>query len=506
MGACQVKSKLKSEQKQRLEKKKKLLYSKSILNGTVKNYTFESQQTIKTEQTQQKEQVSSILISTQNFNKVYTMLNQYKPIIVGEDKILTIQHNINAQVRHARFIERSPENDSWIETFLKQNLNHPNIIRVYEYFSSEKDFHILIQEQILGISLCEYIKPSEQIKECLAAQLIVQILQAIQYLHQNNIVHGRISQNSFFFAQENNFTKLKLVDYKDIYLRPELNLNSIIFIPPELITFIQEEKFSKEGDIWACGILAYIILNSASPYSKCKTIQSMQNQIMRGTLFFESTSFDKISSSGKNFVKKMLARLLTQRPTISQALNDPWITQNVIPKKINTKDTINRLSQFKQANKLQFHLMIHMINVFFSQTFSQLINTFNEFDVNKDGRVNMEEMMVAYKVLGTGEEAKDEVKQIFEKLDTDGSGDIDFYEFVIAVTDRQALFTIQNLQMTFQTLNISRNGRLTDQELSYALQIPIETIQEYLPKTHISKNGKVTLDLKSFKEFMLELL
>ncbi|CAK76344.1 unnamed protein product (macronuclear) [Paramecium tetraurelia] len=506
MGACQIRSKLKSEQQKRVDKRKKLLYSKSVLSGTVKNYTFESQQTIKTEQTSQKEQVCSILISTQNFNKVYTILNQYKPIRIGEDKILTIQHNINAQVRHARFIERSQENDSWIEIFLKQNFNHPNIIRVFEYYSSEKDYHILIQEQILGISLCEYIKPSEQIKECLAASLIVQVLQAIQYLHQNDIVHGRISQNSFFFAQENNFTKLKLVDYKEMYLRPELNLNSIIFIPPELITFIQQEKFSKEGDIWACGILSYIILNSASPYSKCKTMQSMQSQIMRGTLFFESTSFDKISNPGKCFIKRMLARLLTQRPTIQQALNDQWITQNTVSKKTNTKDTLNKLSQFKQANKLQFHIMIHMINVFFSQTFSQLINTFNEIDANKDGKVNMEEMMVAYKSLGSEDDAKDEVKQMFEKLDTDGSGDIDFYEFLIAVTDRQALFTIQNLQMTFQTLNISRNGRLTEQELSYALQIPIETVQENLPKTHIQKNGKAILDLRSFKEFMLDLL
>ncbi|CAD8069016.1 unnamed protein product [Paramecium sonneborni] len=506
MGACQIKSKLKSEQQKRLEIRKKLNFSKTIISATVKNYTFESQQTVKTEQTVQKEQVCSVQNSTQNFNKVYTVLNQYKPIKVGDDQILTIQHNINGQVRHARLIERSRENNSWIENFLKQNFNHPNIIKVYEYFSSDKDYHIITQEQILGIPLCDYIKPSEQIKEVLAAQLILQILQAIQYLHQNNIIHGRISQNSFFFAQENNFTKLKLIDYKEIYLKPELNLNSIMFIPPELLTMIQDEKFSKEGDIWACGILSYLILNSASPYSKCKTIQSMQNQIMRGAIIYESTNFDRISNLAKNFLKKMLARLLTQRPTISIAINDQWISQNIIPKKINCKDTLNKFSQFKQVNKLQFHIMIYMINVFFSQAFSQLINTFNEFDTNKDGRVNIEEMMIAYKALGRAEEAKKEIKQIFEKIDTDGSGDIDFYEFLIAITDRQALLTIQNLQLTFQTFNVSRNGRLTEQELSQALQIPIEIIQENLSNQNLQKNGKITLDLKSFKEFMLELL
>ncbi|CAD8062560.1 unnamed protein product [Paramecium sonneborni] len=503
MGACHIKSKLIKEQQKRLENKKKLLQTKTFLKATVKNYTFESQQTVKPDQIVQKEQIFSVLISTQNFNKVYTILNQFKPIKAGEDQILTIQHNINAQIRHAQFIKRSPENDSWIENFLKQNFNHPNIIKVYEYYSSDKDYHIIVQEQVLGIPLCDYIKPSLQIQEGEAAELILQILQAIQYLHQNNIIHGRITQKSFYFSLENNFTKLKLIDYKEIFLKPELNPNSIIFIPPELLTFSQDERFSKEGDIWACGILSYFILNSGYPYSKCETIESIQNQIMKGAIIYESKNFDNISNQGKSFIKKMLTRLSTQRPTISQAINDQWIIENLIPKKFNQKEAINKLSKFKQVNKLQFHIMIYMINVFFNQAFSQLINTFNEFDLNKDGKVNIEEMMIAYKALGNSDE---EIKQIFEKIDTDGNGDIDFNEFLIAVTDRKALLTTQNLLLTFQTFNISRNGKLTEQELSCALQIPNEIISENLPKLPLQKNGKVTLDLKSFKEFMLELL
>lgn len=82
-----------------------------------------------------------------------------------------------------------------------------------------------------------------------------------------------------------------------------------MFIAPELLTIIKEEKFTKQGDIWACGILSYTILSNSSPYSKCKTMQNLSNQILRGAIIYDSINFDKISTAGKEFVKKLLARL-----------------------------------------------------------------------------------------------------------------------------------------------------------------------------------------------------
>ena len=121
----------------------------------------------------------------------------------------------------------------------------------------------------------------------------------------------------------------------------------LMFMAPEMI----KESYDHKCDIWACGVILYIILSGQMPFNG-KTTQAISNQILKGSCSFQGDDWMYISDEAKRFVQRLMTLDYTKRPTAAEALKDPWITK-VEKDSINEEpligDALARLRSYKVA-------------------------------------------------------------------------------------------------------------------------------------------------------------
>ena len=127
-------------------------------------------------------------------------------------------------------------------------------------------------------------------------------------------------------------------------------------------------------------------------------------------------------------------------------------------------------------------------------------------DTNGDGMLSTEELLTGYtKMLGSAEEAKSEVDEIMRRVDTDGSGFIDYTEFVVATMNKKKLLSKANLETVFKAFDKDGSGSISTDELKLMLggsNLRDDLWSELIDEVDEDKNGEV--DLKEFTNMMLK--
>ena len=185
-------------------------------------------------------------------------------------KVYKVMHNDTKQLRAMKMVfKKKPEEASFVEreiAFLSR-LDHPNIIKVYEYFDANSSFHI-IQELAYGGELFDKINEIQSFNEANAAYIIEQILSAVCYIHSKNIVHRDLKPENILLenrSKEDYF--IKLIDFgtactfnkKD---KLTLRIGTSYYMAPEVI----KKSYNEKCDIWSCVVILYILLVGYPPF------------------------------------------------------------------------------------------------------------------------------------------------------------------------------------------------------------------------------------------------
>lgn len=228
------------------------------------------------------------------------------------------------------------------EPAIQTQCKHPNIITLHEVFESKKRI-LMILEYCQGVDLYQFIKNrSSQNKQQIDADIrfIVKcILQAVAYLHENNVVHRDIKPGNVLLKSKNSYRQIKLADF-GLSLRFESQglsrffshkCGTLIYMAPELVE--NNMDCSKSVDIWAVGQCMAILCNNANhPFvNKGDTEEKIKKIILSGKLGIDKLNCDP---KAKHFMDKLLQVTPSQRYTANEALEHPWITgkeMNTIP-------------------------------------------------------------------------------------------------------------------------------------------------------------------------------
>jgi myosin-light-chain kinase len=148
-------------------------------------------------------------------------------------------------------------------------VNHENIIKCYEVYEDLHYIHFVF-EYIQGTDLFDYIIQSQNtcINEYQSAMIFAQILDAVHYLHLNNIVHRDIKLENFLIYKEDSYLKIKLIDFgfasktTNGFLREKIG--SLNYLAPEIFTDL---TYNSKVDIWASGITLFNMLTGKQPFS-----------------------------------------------------------------------------------------------------------------------------------------------------------------------------------------------------------------------------------------------
>uniref|UniRef100_A0A673GPF5 non-specific serine/threonine protein kinase n=1 Tax=Sinocyclocheilus rhinocerous TaxID=307959 RepID=A0A673GPF5_9TELE len=241
----------------------------------------------------------------------------------------------NGQIFAAKFISLRAQRKACAvrEMTLLSELDHEKIIHFYDAF--EKRRVVVIITELCHDELLERITKRTTILESEVRSIIRQLLQGIDYLHQNDIIHLDIKPENILMAdQKSDYIRicdfgnaLKVKPNEELYCKygtPE-------FIAPEIVN---QSPISKSTDIWPVGVITYLCLTGVSPFAGENDRDSLLN-IRNYNVAFEESMFKDLCREAKGFIIKLLVSSKL-RPHATECLLHPWFKSLVKGKSINT--------------------------------------------------------------------------------------------------------------------------------------------------------------------------
>ncbi|XP_048052638.1 serine/threonine-protein kinase DCLK2 isoform X9 [Megalobrama amblycephala] len=215
------------------------------------------------------------------------------------------------------------------EVAVLRRVKHPNIIMLIEEVDTPTELY-LVMELVKGGDLFDAITSSTKYTERDASVMVFDLAAALKYLHRMCIVHRDIKPENLLVCEYPNGTKsLKLGDFglATVVEGPLYTVcGTPTYVAPEIIA---ESGYGLKVDIWAAGVITYILLCGFPPFRSENNLQEdLFDQILVGRLEFPSPFWDNITDSAKELIGYMLQVNVEARYTAEDVLSHPWVTVN----------------------------------------------------------------------------------------------------------------------------------------------------------------------------------
>ena len=396
------------------------------------------------------------------------------------------------------------------EIEILRSLDHPNIVKVFEFFEDTKRVFI-VMELCRGGELFAQLVQRSRFDERQAACVMKQVLSAVTYLHSRGIIHRDLKPENILLEEAGDDLNIKLVDFgtATFYNRKKRltgKMGTAYYVAPEVLVGSYDEKC----DVWSSGVIIYIMLCGRPPFEGSNTGEILDKVVQR-SFTTAGPPWDLISKEALDIINRMLAPVDT-RITALAALSHPWI-RNFAESKSPQPDLViavmSNMRAFTSRTKLKDAVLTFLATQSLTlQDTKELRDVFRSIDKNGDGKLSQEELFNKYKETMGAAEAREQVERIMEEVDTDRNGFIDYTEFLKASLDQRKLLSKRNLSEAFSLFDQDGSGTISAQEVRKVLErgnmmqeeVWTQIIQE------VDVNGDGEIDLKEFELLLMSKL
>ena len=435
------------------------------------------------------------------------------------------------------------------EIEILKNLEHPNIMKIYECFNDKDNVYIISEFCDQGDLLGKMDKLGT-LNQIVVKQLMDQILNAIAYLHTNRIFHGDIklenvmlyktsmresrrfsrinkdlnknkqlekdieksfskkftSKRSFNYIEDMNDYEVKLIDFgcsKYLVKKKDNKLSGIvgtsIYCSPEVIDDLYDEK----SDEWSCGVLMYILICGEPPFQG-ETEEEIFANVKKGKYSFHQKEFRDVSESCIDLIKQLLEPDKNQRITASEALKHAFFKENYDPnltfyKNMDKKNYLNKLLEVKKLPS-KFHELIEAylcFNFIKKDEEKKLTQVFRYLDRRGKNRLSFYDFSKTFKENGINV-SKKQIQNMIDIIDSDGNNTIEYQEFLRAMCDKDSLYSDKNLESVFNSIDISQKGYINVDDIKKFIfknkDVADITFCNYLKQIGMDLSSKLELD------------
>ena len=462
----------------------------------------------------------------------------------------------------------SSENEEEIrnEVEVLKKIDHPNIMKIFEFFEDDKNIY-LINEYCGGGVVSGINDRYGLFPEFFLKYVMYQVFLAISFLHSNKVVHGDIKRENIAFLysgnlkQKDEFDKFYNNLFKDKEIQEELAdapgignlsekaqsiINEICNYEVKILDFgsarmkakgkqnekiigitgtvyycspeVVKNKYDYECDEWACGVMMYILLTGFPPFDGNDENEVFE-KILDKELNLNVSQLKNVSDSCKDLIKKLLEKKAKKRIKAENALKHEFFTSGInvgnllkgkfkenseYLKKMFNNETVKLRG--KKSSKFR-DVVIAYIALNFSdkneekkakQVFNEISGGNRHYLITKETFVSRMEKI--FQGLN-----KIEIEELFDELDENETGNIEYEELIRALTDKEKLLTDKNMREAFNFFDKDNSGSITWNEIAEIVypegKIPKNIIKEFL--NEIGENDEnMRIDYFEFKKIL----
>ena len=454
------------------------------------------------------------------------------------------------------------------EIEILKNIDHPNIMKIFEFFEDDNNIY-LINEFCGGGDVASLHDKYGEFPEFLLKFVMSQVFLAISFLHSNKVVHGDIKRENIAFVYDGKYKtkeeferffskifkdkeiqneinevggmdnlseeaqnivkelcnyEIKILDFGSAKMKKRDKINkkltgivgTAFYCSPEVV----KEKYDFESDEWACGVMMYILLSNVAPFPGDNEEEIFDN-ILSKEINVDIPELKSISNNCKDLIKKLCNKNPKQRIKSEEALNHPFFKTGInfsnLLKGVYVENTKELKKIFRNKSSNLFgkkftnskfkEMVIAYIGLNFPdkveaqkarKIFLEISGGNKHFLITKETFVSRFEK--AFKNL-----TKEEIENLFNSLDQNETGNIEYEELIRALSDRDKLLSNKNLGEAFKFFDKDNNVFITWNEIAEIIypegKIPENIMKEFLEEIG-QKDENVKIDFIDFKRIL----
>eukprot|EP00930_Biecheleria_cincta_P086760 TRINITY_DN76011_c0_g1_i1.p1 TRINITY_DN76011_c0_g1~~TRINITY_DN76011_c0_g1_i1.p1 ORF type:complete len:542 (+),score=98.76 TRINITY_DN76011_c0_g1_i1:71-1696(+) len=380
------------------------------------------------------------------------------PADSGSDMTLPVRaiKTVSTDVTQRRFEQ---------EIKVQKRLDHPNITRLFEVFKDKAKYYLVLELCTGGELFDRIVQAGGFFDENTAASYLKQLLSAVNYLHNHTVAHRDIKPENLLFQSKESGAPLKLIDFgcARSFTRGQgmsSSLGTPMYVAPEVL----KKDYNEKCDVWSCGVVTYMMLCGEAPFSGPDE-QAVLNKIVSGDFDFDEADWDDISEEAKHCISSMLTVQPQIRPAAASLLDHDWFKGHTESKKGKPpKDLVSRLTSFKLNSQFKKIVLSVAAQLLRDDEIKEMQSTFLSLDVNGDGTLSHAEVIESLKSRGTN--LPPDFTETLDSIDTDGSGAIDYTEFLASTLARKQYLREEVLWNVFRTFDLDGDGKIQQEEFA----------------------------------------
>ena len=458
-----------------------------------------------------------------------------------------------------------PENEEEIRNEIEvlKNIDHPNIMKIFEFFEDEKNIY-LINEFCGGGDIAHIHDKYGLFPEFFLKYIMFQVFLAISFLHSNKVVHGDIKRENIAFVYEgknkekeeydelfNRIFKDKEIQYELSYSPGTDNLSenaqnllkeicnfemkildfgsakmkkkvkeklsgitgTVFYCSPEIV----KDRYDFECDEWACGVMMYILLTGYPPFLGDNEEEVFQN-ILNNEINLNTPELKNVSESCKDLINKLLNKDYKERIKAEEALKHDFFNtginvSNLLKGKF--KENTEILKKFfineckkkdKKTSKFR-NMVIAYIALNFSDPNEEkkARQIFMEISGGSKHYLITKDTFVSRMELIFKGLTKEEIETLYYSIDENSTGNIEYEELIRALSNKEKLLCEKNLKEAFSFFDKDNSGYISWNEIAEIIypegQIPKDIIKEFLKEIG-QRDENMKIDFYEFKKIL----